>query len=232
MPSIPPIVNATLQAIAFSATSNFIAQALTAYQEHEPLTLDPRALTQFVLFSILSTPPNFLWQEWLEDTFPGHPAAPSPTLKDSQESGQIKRVFTTPSGEVIEKTVLSRPPTPSIAEEKKTLSVDQTRTKHPSSDRLNVRNIVCKFLLDQTVGAILNTIGFVAGMGALQGKNGQQIVQAIGEDTVPMMAAGFKLWPLVSIISFTLVPLRWRLAFGSLAGVGWGVFLSLAAKGH
>ncbi|KAL9092831.1 MAG: hypothetical protein Q9165_004249 [Trypethelium subeluteriae] len=230
MPSIPPIVNATLQAVVFSATSNIIAQALTAYQKDKPFALDTVALTQFVLFSILSTPPNFLWQEWLEDTFPGHTAS-APSTKPKQEPKEMTRVFTTSSGEVIERKILSRPPSPSAAEEKKTLATVEARTNSPSS-KLNIRNTAYKFLLDQTVGALLNTIGFIAGLGALQGKTGEQLSAAIKKESVPMIVAGYKLWPLVSIISFTLIPFQWRLAFGSLVGVGWGVFLSLAAGGH
>ena len=34
MLSAPPVVNATIQAIVLSATSNLIAQALAAYQAH------------------------------------------------------------------------------------------------------------------------------------------------------------------------------------------------------
>jgi hypothetical protein len=43
--------------------------------------------------------------------------------------------------------------------------------------------------------------------------------------------AGQKLWPLVSIISLTLVPVEKRMVFGSTVGVGWGIFLSLMAGG-
>lgn len=41
------------------------------------------------------------------------------------------------------------------------------------------------------------------------------------------MVAGYKVWPLVSLLSFTVIPADKRVLFGSLVGVGWGVFLSL-----
>jgi protein Mpv17 len=47
----------------------------------------------------------------------------------------------------------------------------------------------------------------------------------------PLTFAGQKLWPLVSIISLTLVPVEQRMVFGSIVGVGWGIFLSLMAGG-
>lgn len=43
------------------------------------------------------------------------------------------------------------------------------------------------------------------------------------------MIAGFKLWPFVSLLNFTVVPAEQRLLVNSLFGVGWGVYLSLLA---
>jgi hypothetical protein len=42
-----------------------------------------------------------------------------------------------------------------------------------------------------------------------------------------MVIAGLKLWPLVSILNFTVVPVDQRLLVGSLFGVVWAVYLSL-----
>lgn len=49
----------------------------------------------------------------------------------------------------------------------------------------------------------------------------------IVQDFYPIMIAGFKLWPLVSILNFTVVPADKRLLVGSLFGVIWAVYLSL-----
>ena len=45
------------------------------------------------------------------------------------------------------------------------------------------------------------------------------------------MIAGYKLWPLVSLLNFTVVPVERRVVVGSLVGLGWGVFLALRAAG-
>jgi protein Mpv17 len=46
----------------------------------------------------------------------------------------------------------------------------------------------------------------------------------------PLMIAGWRLWPLVSIVNFTLVrSVQGRALVGNLAGLGWGVYLSLVA---
>jgi hypothetical protein len=47
------------------------------------------------------------------------------------------------------------------------------------------------------------------------------------QDFWPIMLAGFKLWPFVSILNFTVVPADKRLLVGSLFGVIWAVYLSL-----
>lgn len=45
------------------------------------------------------------------------------------------------------------------------------------------------------------------------------------------MIAGYKLWPLVSLLNFTVVPFQYRMLVGGLVGVVWGIFLSLLAGG-
>ena len=44
---------------------------------------------------------------------------------------------------------------------------------------LDVKNTAKKFLMDQTFGATANTVAFVAGMGALKGMNGSEIMGAL-----------------------------------------------------
>jgi len=45
--------------------------------------------------------------------------------------------------------------------------------------RLNVRNTAIKFALDQTLGAVINTILFIAGMGMLRGAPTEQITTSV-----------------------------------------------------
>lgn len=44
------------------------------------------------------------------------------------------------------------------------------------------------------------------------------------------MIAGFKLWPFVSLLNFTVVPAGKRLLVGNLFGVVWAVYLSLMSR--
>ena len=43
------------------------------------------------------------------------------------------------------------------------------------------------------------------------------------------MMAGWKLWPAVSFLNFTVVPMHRRILVGSIVGLFWGIYLSLFA---
>ncbi|MCJ1314999.1 hypothetical protein MMC15_000313 [Xylographa vitiligo] len=77
-----PLQTATLQAALLNITSSIIAQLLLAYRGSSfgtsssvlnPLGLDFIAILQYLASTLLLTPPNFKWQEYLEAAFPGYP---------------------------------------------------------------------------------------------------------------------------------------------------------------
>ncbi|KAJ4858510.1 mpv17 / PMP22 family domain-containing protein [Trichoderma breve] len=209
-----PIIQATLQSSLLAALSNILAQAITAYRNNEAVTIDWVPVFQYVLFAVVSTPPNFLWQDFLESTFPAHPSPKPPS--DSKK-----------------KSPSSQPPP------------------------LSLTNTVLKFLLDQTIGAALNTLLFSTFTHSLR----QAMVHAPRITNLPsaakywssagavdfnrvdfarvwaaskaefwaLMFAAAKLWPAVSLVNFTLVKsVQGRNLVGALAGVAWGVYISLA----
>lgn len=127
----------------------------------------------FVVFTAFSCPPNFFWQEYLEERFPGY-----------------------------------------------TIGIDGTRT-------LNKQNTARKLLLDQTLGAAINTFAFVAAMSAFNGKDRAAVMRDSRRDVWPLMINGWKVWPLVAIFNFTFVPVQRRIIVGSIFGLFWGIYLSL-----
>lgn len=143
------------------------------------MALDP--LAKYILYGILNTPLNCLWQEYLEQKFPG-------------------------------KTK------PSVRKEKGT-----------GDSQTNVQNLVWKFVLDQTVGAAGNILFFITVQGLLRGASASIIWQSILDDSVGIYFSGLVIWPLVSLISFAWVPVHRRVVFGCIAGVVWGVYLSMVA---
>ncbi|KAK3056616.1 hypothetical protein LTR09_002409 [Extremus antarcticus] len=135
----------------------------------------------------MSCPPNFVWQSWLEENFPGYTSTGPPPKKTDEKA--IK-----------------------------------------SEKRLNVTNTAIKFGLDQTIGATVNTLLFIAGIDLLRGRSFDAATADCQTQFWPLIFAGLKLWPIVSITNFTLVPVQYRVVVGSVVGLFWGIYLSLISS--
>lgn len=71
---------------------------------------------------------------------------------------------------------------------------------------------------------------FVAGMASLRGASTPEIKDVLSRDTWPILVAGLKLWPAVSLICFVFVPtVEMRSLVGNLAGFAWNIYLCLLA---
>jgi protein Mpv17 len=175
----------------------------------------------FMTFSIISCPPNYLWQTWLEASFPGYKNSLS-----AHEKEKLVDETVTGQSTATEKTGLRNRDVKQAA-----LTEDSAPNPQKAKKQLSIRNTLTKFLLDQSIGAAVNTVMFIMGIAMLRGQSWQYGVEETKTGFWPLVFAGQKLWPLVSIISLTLVPVEQRMVFGSTIGVGWGIFLSLMAGG-
>jgi protein Mpv17 len=115
------VITSTIQAASLAGLSNLVAQIIQAYRTHQPVSFDYATFIQFVVFSLLATPPNILWQEYLEEKFPAD-----------------------------------------VIDEK-------------GNKKFHKGNTAVKIILDQTLGAIVNGYLFIAGIGALKGKDASTI---------------------------------------------------------
>jgi len=98
--------------------------------------------------------------------------------------------------------------------------------------KLHVPNTIMKFLLDQTFGAAVNTLMFSLVFAGFKGANLERATQVAKQDFWSLMSAGWRLWPAVSLLNFTVVKsVETRNLVGSLAGIIWNVYLSLLAGG-
>ncbi|KAL1848153.1 hypothetical protein Daus18300_013685 [Diaporthe australafricana] len=228
--AIPSIVSATAQSAVLSATSNILAQAITAYRSDKQFVVDWVPVFQFFLFTVVSTPPNFLWQDFLESTFPS--------------------TKTVPSSEAIKSASLSN---------EKELDREAREGKLVET-KLDVSHTIIKFVLDQTIGAAVNTLIFSLFVHSIKqamahrplttdssasiafltsGKaidysqvDWRQVLEQAKVEFYPIMKAGLSLWPMVSLFNFVVVKsVEMRNLVGSLAGVVWGVYMSLFAAG-
>ncbi|KAI5795706.1 hypothetical protein EDC01DRAFT_653262 [Geopyxis carbonaria] len=177
---VSPLAAATIQSTLLSIISNVLAQTIKAYTKSVPLVVDFNPIIQFAIFSIISTPLNFIWQKSLESWFPSKVTVPK------------------------EKATASSAPV-----------------------KFSKTNALKKFMTDNAIGGPLNTLMFLATMGYLRGRYGGALVEYIKNEFMPMQVAGMKLWPAVSVLSFTLVPAERRVVFGSLVALGWNVYLGL-----
>lgn len=57
------------------------------------------------------------------------------------------------------------------------------------------------------------------------------IFARVRREFFPIIVAGWRLWPLVSLVNFAFIrSIQGRNLVASLAGIGWGVYMSLFAS--
>jgi len=79
--------------------------------------------------------------------------------------------------------------------------------------------------IEELVKAVsLRIFGMGSQMGDAEGLMGLRI-----QETLHLVVAGYKIWPLASIISFTCVPVEKRVVWAGVVGLGWNVYMSLVA---
>ncbi|KAI8956536.1 hypothetical protein F5Y11DRAFT_353571 [Daldinia sp. FL1419] len=229
-----PIIIATIQSAVLAATSNLLAQGLTAYQNKASLIIDWVPVFQFVLYSFLNVPPNFLWQEFLEGSFPAHHIIPTSAAVKSAAASDEKELEKELEKEGKEGKLVER--------------------------KLNIANTTIKIILDQTVGAVVNTflfslfihsiqqamprplglplsgpaksVQYLSSRGAVDYSkvNWAEVVAHSRAEFYKLLVAGWKVWPVISLINFAFIKsIQGRNLVGSLAGVGWGIYMSLIA---
>lgn len=90
-----------------------------------------------------------------------------------------------------------------------------------------IKNFLKKFLLDQTIGSVVNVWLFIVLINLLKGKSWGYTSTRVSEDMPDVMIARLKYRPIVAGLMFTVIPVDRRVVFGSFCGVIWSVYLSL-----
>jgi protein Mpv17 len=105
--------------------------------------IDVTSFVQFILYTISISPPNYLWQKLLEDSFPSKiPAKTKAT--DIKKSGS-------------------------------------TTAHRENDEQFSLTNTAFKFILDQTVGAIVNTVLFICLLDTFRGTTYSQMKSHVME---------------------------------------------------
>jgi hypothetical protein len=164
MRPLSPIVRATYQAAILSGISNILAQAFQARRHARPFTLDPLELLRFIIVTLLTCPPNFHWQQFLERTFPAYHTYPS--IHNEKEGIPLD-------------------------EKRRDSNVGDEASRDVSGvgvvkKKLNWRNTFVKMFVDCiTLGALVNTVVFLVLMGVMKGHGWEKLVRTVKRVSYP-----------------------------------------------
>lgn len=125
----------------------------------KPFGINTLALLQFTAHAIPVIPPNVYWQRWLETRYPGFPSWRS--VKGSTTGWSMR-------GKRASEDVLPR---------KEKEKAHQHQQHQPSG----LRSFAMKFFFDQTVGSVLNIVGFIVTINLIKGESLHRVWELVGE---------------------------------------------------
>ena len=89
---------------------------------------------------------------------------------------------------------------------------------------------VAKVFVDQTVFSPLFNLLYFYVIGFLQGDSQAKINAAVSKDFAKVMGMNYKVWPLVNLVNFALVPAKLRVLFGNIVAIFWVAFVILRTQ--
>lgn len=141
-----------------------VRDRLTRCFPQRPFALDFAQLLRFIVLTLLTAPPNFHWQQFLERSFPGYPGGAA-SAPPGDERGKDDIEMRAGSAD------------PDVAGESSTVGVQPAPT---AQAEFSWKNTWTKWFVDCiTMGAIMNTVAFLIIMGLLKGQAGSQILYNI-----------------------------------------------------
>ncbi|OHF03675.1 Mpv17/PMP22 family protein [Colletotrichum orchidophilum] len=90
----------------------------------------------------------------------------------------------------------------------------------------NYFNVARKVLVDQTVGLFMMNSAFLLITSALRFGFSPVVYQIWRERIFDLIKAAWKIWPLVAVLNFALVPVGYRALVGMCVGFLWNMFLT------
>ncbi|KAJ2339131.1 hypothetical protein GGF43_006712, partial [Coemansia sp. RSA 2618] len=116
---------------------------------------------------------------------------------------------------------------PLVASAKAAASTPATKAVQPLSDK--ARAVLKRIAVDQTVFAPFASGAFVVGMGVLEGLGSDDLLERIRVQYPKVLLVGYLVWPAAQLINFSVVPLIYRVPFGSMVGLFWNTYLSYSS---
>ena len=95
----------------------------------------------------------------------------------------------------------------------------------------DMANVPWKIGMDQSVYCAFKYSAFLTAVGLLSGKSGEDVRADVGEKLWPTIRTGWRFWPAIHLITYTLVPPRHRVLWVNCADLVWVTCLSTIASG-
>ena len=90
----------------------------------------------------------------------------------------------------------------------------------------DVTALAKKLLFTQTVFSIVSITSFYIFVSSLEGKDLQGTKSELEQKLLPTFYTNLKIWPLLQLINFTLVPLKLQVLYVNFMQVWWNAYLS------
>ncbi|GAA5826174.1 hypothetical protein JCM5353_003833 [Sporobolomyces roseus] len=192
------------------------AQAL-AMSSGVPFAYDATRTLRFAMFGASMGPLAGAWNKFLEVNFPLRtvaPAAPNAPLDEKLDKFPIPELEKQlPKGARFERGG-PRPGTGAGVETVQTESA------------VSLKALLKRVAADQVGMAPISLFIFLFSMSLLEGLNGEETREKIRNNYWPILFVNWQVWPLLQLINFRYVPLKYRVPFGSILGILWTGFLS------
>ncbi|GAA5833606.1 hypothetical protein JCM3766R1_002587 [Sporobolomyces carnicolor] len=178
---------------------------------------DAARTLRFAVFGASMGPLAGAWNKFLEVNFPLRavaPAAPNAPLDEKLDKFPIPELEKElPKGARFERGG----PKPATAAATQTVQAEGA---------VSLKALLKRVAADQVGMAPISLLIFLFSMSLLEGLNGEETQEKIKNNYWPILFVNWQVWPLLQMINFRYVPLKYRVPFGSILGILWTGFLS------
>lgn len=95
-----------------------------------------------------------------------------------------------------------------------------------------LRQTLMRVTVDQGLFApIVSVPLYFSAMGAMEGKNKDEIIAHVKSKYTDTLLANWSVWPAVQAANFSIVPVQYRLLVVNVVSIAWNAFLSLKNAG-
>ncbi|TKY85510.1 hypothetical protein EX895_005672 [Sporisorium graminicola] len=96
--------------------------------------------------------------------------------------------------------------------------------------KVSLRALANRVAMDQLLFAPIGLALFTGSMGYMERGSIDGVQAKFGEMYIPALLANWQLWPLVQLVNFRYMPLKYRVPFVSAVGILWNIGLSLLSQ--